>query len=231
MKVTFLSDTHTRQNSMPQLPVGDILIFSGDAMSSGYKPLELTDFVEWIKDQPYRYKVCVAGNHDRYCEKSPINQIQDIFNKYYDNGVRYLHNEMVELNGLKIYGTPYQPYFCGWAFNVPDKKDLYKIYKKIPKNIDILVTHCPPYDILDKSHYPRPFYGKTGEEPLGSEELLKVLDELGEFKPRFHSFGHIHGDGGNIVQKGKTTYINASVCDEEYNPVNKIITLDIEPSL
>lgn len=228
MKITFLSDTHNRHDSI-ELPGGDILIYAGDLMTSGYHSSEIDDFTEWLKNQNYKYKICIAGNHDRYCEAYPLYTVKDMFEKYYDDGIRYICNEMIEIEGLKIYGTPYQPYFCNWAFNVPDEDKLYEIYKQIPEDLDILITHCPPYDILDRSHKSRPYYHATGEEPLGSEVLLKVLNELGEHKPRYHVFGHIHGDGGNMVEKDETTYINASVCDEGYYPDNKIITLDIEP--
>lgn len=227
MKVTFISDTHTRQMNMKPLPGGDILIFSGDAMSSGYSPIELTNFIEWIKVQPYKYKICVAGNHDRYCEAYPVYVIKDMFEKYYDDGVRYICDELIDVEGLKIYGTPYQPYFCGWAFNVSDEDKLYNIYKQIPEDVDIFVTHCPPYDILDKSHVVRTIWGMNGEEPLGSEVLTEVLNELGEHKPKYVAFGHIHGDGGKTIEIEGTTYINASVCDEKYQPVNDIVTLDI----
>lgn len=227
MKITFLSDTHSKHD-LVELPGGDVLIFSGDFMTSGYYPDEINQFTKWISKQDYKYKICIAGNHDRCCEAYPLYTVKDMFEKYYDDGVRYVFNEMIEIEGLKLYGTPYQPYFCNWAFNVPDEDKLYEIYKQIPEDLDILITHCPPYDILDKSHLPRPYYHTTGEEPLGSQILSKVLDELGEHRPRYHIFGHIHGDGGKIVGKDGTVYINASVCDERYYPVNKITTLDIE---
>ena len=216
MKITFISDTHCKHNRMNPLPGGDILIFSGDAMSSGYYPQELDGFLIWLKDQPYTYKICIAGNHDRYCETLPSYMTKDVYEKYYDQGVRYLCNESIEIEGLKIYGTPYQPYFCDWAFNVPDSEKLYNIFKQIPEGIDILITHCPPYDILDKSHLPRPQWGRTGEEPLGSKELSKVLDELGDKAPRYHAFGHIHGDGGKTLVKGNTTYMPVCVM----SPIN-----------
>lgn len=227
MKVTFISDTHNRQ-AMLKLPGGDILIFSGDFMSDGYSQAEVNSFIEWIKVQPYTYKVCIAGNHDRYCEAFPSYMIKDMFEQYYDEGVRYICNEEIDIEGLKIYGTPYQPYFCNWAFNVPDSERLYGMYTEIPEGLDILITHCPPYDVLDKSHLQMPGSGRTGKEPLGSEELTRALSELKK-KPRYHAFGHIHGDGGKTVVRENTTYINASICDEQYKPVNQIVTLDIEP--
>ena len=225
MKVTFISDTHTKENTL-NLCGGDILVFSGDCMSSGSSIFELFKFIEWFKEQNYTYKVFVADNHDRTCEMLPEKYIKPIFDLYYDNGVRYIKDELITVDGISIYGTPYQPYFYGWAFNVSDSEKLTNIYKNIPEGVDILITHCPPYDILDKSHLPREKNGKTGEEPLGSTELLNVLTEM-ENPPKYHCFGHIHGDGGKVEKKGETTYINASVCDEQYEPVNKVITLDI----
>lgn len=225
MKVTFISDTHTRHKRL-QLSGGDMLIFSGDFMSSGYNISEVNDFIEWFKSQPYAYKICVAGNHDRYCEAYPSYMIKDMFEKYYDDGVRYVCDEEIEIEGKRIYGTPYQPYFCGWAFNIKDENELVNIYKKIPENLDILITHCPPYGVLDKSHKPRLIHGTTGEEHLGSKELLNVIDFM-ENPPKYHCFGHIHGDGGKTEVDGGVTFINASVCNEDYVPVNKIITMDI----
>lgn len=225
MKITFISDTHSRHHRI-KLPGGDMLIFSGDFMTNGYYVDEINDFIKWLSEQPYTYKICIAGNHDRYCENFPSYMIKDIFEQYYNDGVRYLQDEMIEIEGKKIYGTPYQPFFCNWAFNVRDEIRLTEIYKNIPNDIDILITHCPPYGVLDKSHVKREFYGTTGEEPLGSKELLNVLD-LMQNPPKYHCFGHIHGDGGNVEEKNGITFINASVCNESYQPVNNIITLDI----
>lgn len=224
MKVTFISDTHNRHRKIT-LPGGDLLIFCGDMMTSGYHVSELDDFIKWISEQPYTYKVCIAGNHDRYCESFPSYFVKDLFEKNYNNGVRYLCDDEVTIDGKRIYGTPYQPYFCNWAFNVADENKLTEIFKKIPENIDILVTHCPPYGVLDKSHLRR-IGNESGEEPLGSKELLNVLDVM-ENPPKYNAFGHIHGDGGKMMKAGGITFINASVCDENYNPVNEIITIDI----
>lgn len=226
MRVVFLSDTHTRHKSLTsKLPEGDCIVFGGDFMSSGWYESEVHDFIEWLKGLNYKYKIVVAGNHDRFCEAFPSYQIKDMFEKYYDDGVRYVQDEEIEIEGLKIFGTPYQPFFCNWAFNIKDSDELSEIYDKIPEGLDILITHCPPYDILDKSHKPN-FHNMTGESPLGSKELKNRLESM-EKPPRYHIFGHIHGDGGKTLKVGETTYINASVCDEEYKPVNPIVVLDI----
>ena len=220
MKITFISDTHTQHKKI-ELPGGDILIFSGDFMGSGYRVYEAQSFLKWFSEQPYKYKIFIAGNHDRYCEINP-EIFETLVDDYVEQNVIYLKDDLIEIEGLKIYGTPWQPYFCNWAFNIPESDRLISLYQNIPEDLDILITHCPPYNILDKSHDYR-----NGEEPLGSKELEIVLSELGKHRPKIHCFGHIHGDGGNTLTDG-TCYINASVCDENYNPINKIVTIDYE---
>ena len=237
MKITFISDTHTQHKKI-ELPGGDILIFSGDFMGSGYRVYEAQSFLKWFSEQPYKYKIFIAGNHDRYCENNP-ELFEALVDDYVDQNVIYLKDDMIEVEGLKIYGTPWQPYFCNWAFNISDSDVLTSLYQNIPEDLDILITHCPPYNTLDKTHITPAYYDNTincGEEPLGSKELETVLSELGEHRPKIHCFGHIHGDGGNIVglpyltkpYPGGVCYINASVCDENYNPINKIVTIDYE---
>lgn len=221
MKVTFLSDTHRSHNNIT-LPGGNILVYAGDCMGAGYYQNELTSFIDWFAEQNYTHKVCIAGNHDRWCETND-SETKKLFE---EKGIIYLKDNIVQIEGLKIYGTPYQPYFCNWAFNVKKFEKLKEIYKMIPEGLDILITHCPPYGILDKSHLPRLYYGYTGEEPLGSVELKEVLEEM-EKKPKVCVFGHIHGDGGKMEERDGVKYINASVCDENYETTNKIISIEM----
>ena len=231
MKLTFISDTHTYMYDSNYkeliLPEGDILCFTGDIMSSGHNEGELIHFLKWFSKQQFKYKIFIAGNHDRFLEKYSA-LANDIISDYRKDGVIYLKNSSVEIEGLKFYGTPHQPYFCDWAFNVPDSNKLIDIYKQIPDDTDVLLTHCPPYGILDQSHRPN-YSNPTGEEHLGSMELKLVLGEKCQFgcSPRVVAFGHIHGDGGKQLQIGDTLYINASLCDENYDPVNNIVTIEL----
>ena len=171
--------------------------------------------------------IFIAGNHDRFLEVKRL-IAEDIISRYQDYGIVYLKNSSFECEGFKFYGTPHQPYFCGWAFNVPDFEKLVNIYRQIPDDVDVLLTHCPPYGILDQSHQPH-YSNPTGENHLGSMELKEVLAEKNQLNnaPRVVAFGHIHGDGGKKMQVGDTLYINAALCDEHYDPVNDIITIDL----
>lgn len=223
-KVCFISDTHVRHKSL-NLGSGDILFFTGDIMGSGYDEYEFHNWLKWFSETDYKWKVFIAGNHDRYLEKCGYEKVSEIVKEYEDKGVIYLENTSVEIDGLKIYGTPDQPYFCGWAFNrTPD--ELRSIYNNIPEGLDVLLTHTPPFDILDRSHEPNRF-NPTGEEPLGSRVLTMRLNTMGN-PPRYHAFGHIHGDGGKILVTPQTTYINGAVCNEAYNPINDIVFLEID---
>ena len=233
LRCTCASDTHTLHKRL-KLDGGDLFLFTGDFMSSGYRADELQDFVAWLKDYVsplYTHVALIAGNHDRMAESFPDYQVKDMFEVA--DKIHYIKDEAIELefqNGqkLKIAGTPMQPFFCNWAFNVKDSDKLQFIYDSVvEEDIDILLTHCPPFSILDCSHNPRPQFGTTGEEHLGSIELYNVIKSR-EKPPRYHVFGHIHGDGGKQITIDKTTYINASVCDEAYKPINKIVTLEIE---
>lgn len=231
MKITFISDTHTNMYDENYkdlfLSEGDILCFTGDIMTSGLYEGEILHFLKWFSKQPFKYKIFIAGNHDILFEKYPL--IADEFiSRYQKDGVIYLNNTSFEYEGIKFYGTPHQPYFCGWAFNVPDHKKLVDIYNMIPDDTDVLLTHCPPFGILDQSHRSN-FHNPTGEEHLGSVELKEVLDDKGQrgCLPKVVAFGHIHGDGGKQLQIDSTLYINGSLCDENYDPVNDIISIEL----
>lgn len=152
----------------------------------------------------------------------------DIIKEYQQYGIVYLEDSSFEYEGIKFYGTPYQPYFCDWAFNVKNSEYLKEVYRMIPDDVDVLLTHCPPYGILDQTHK-YSFDNLTGEKHLGSIELSQVLNEKSQNNtmPKVVAFGHIHGDGGRKVKIDNTIYINASLCNENYDPVNNIISIDL----
>ena len=217
MKITFISDTHTLHNALNgQLPGGDLLIHSGDIMNSGFKKQEIHDFCKWFESQDYTHKIFIAGNHDIMFEKHPL-ESNTIVNNY---DVTYLQDDEVLIDGTKIYGTPWQPWFYDWAFNLPKGGDeLAAKWEAIPKNTDILITHGPPQDHLDVS-------GPTGNEPhLGCAMLRVKVDTQ---PPKIHVFGHIHGSYGYKFHNG-THFFNASVLNEQYQQVNEPITIEWNP--
>src|SRR6185369_5847056 len=144
MKIVFLSDTHNKLSRL-DVPDGDLLLHAGDFCGRGTQD-EVARFNEDMMRLPHRYKIVIAGNHDWPFQKEP-----DKARSLLDKSIMYLQDEMVEFDGLKIYGSPWQPEFFNWAFNLPRKSpELGKRWKDIPGGIDILITHGPPHGILDQ---------------------------------------------------------------------------------
>lgn len=213
LKIVALSDTHNNHNDV-EVPAGDILIFAGDLMTCGRKFNEIKSFAEWFMNQPHKYKILVAGNHDRLFESN----IQQCLNEFSSRAGRYntfiyLQDRATIIDGVKFWGSPYQPWFYDWAFNIHRGAPIKAHWDLIPKDTDVLITHGPPYGILDQ-------FG-PGNEHVGCEELTKAVERV---EPKVHIFGHIHGGYGTITPLAswarKTNYHNVAICDEQYNPVN-----------
>ena len=206
MKIVAISDTHGNEHELV-LPKGDLLIHGGDCDINNLAQLEALN--RWFGQQDFRWKIFVAGNHDMYLDKISKFSIKDIMT----NAI-YLENDGVEIEGIKIWGSPYSPKFGHWAFMFwRDEAD--KIWNQIPENVDILITHGGPYQILDKTYR---------NEHVGCEVLTKKVAQI---KPRYHIFGHIHESYG-IVKNEYTTFINASLMNFHYDLVNKPHIFELE---
>ncbi len=111
VRIVCISDTHG-QHAKLSVPVGDVLIHAGDFMTYGDTPKEIVDFNHWLGKQSHRFKVVIAGNHDLMFERHP-----GAAEELLSNAI-YLENSGTELLGLKFWGSPVQPEFNNWAFNV-----------------------------------------------------------------------------------------------------------------
>lgn len=211
MIITLISDTHNKHNKLnDDLPGGNLIIDSGDISSMGYEH-EIDGFCKWFDKLNYNHKVFCAGNHDFGFEKDP-DKAYEIIQKY---KVNYLQDSMLEIDGIKIWGSPWQPEFCGWAFNLPKNGwQLAEKWNNIPEDIDILITHGPSFGNLDQ------VVGR--KENLGCELLTERIKVI---KPKIHVFGHIHSGYGYKFD-GITHHINASVLNEQYVYTNKPLTID-----
>ena len=224
MKITFLSDTHTKHQLVESfLPGGDILIHAGDFMSSGYSKIEVESFFKWFDNiKNYETKILIAGNHDRIMENDPswasgvltgyktIEYLQDDGLTLYFDGV---NGDFPEDN-IHIWGSPWQPKFYNWAFNLERGEEIAQKWNLIPQNTDILITHGPPFGKLD--------FVNRDEINVGCEELMKKVSSV---KPKIHVFGHIH-EGAGYQFDGTTHYINASILNDRYEFRNKPITIE-----
>lgn len=206
MKIVCISDTHSQHNEI-NVPEGDILIHAGDFSTYG-RVNEITAFNYWIGNLPHKYKIVIAGNHDTLFETDPL-----LAQSLLTNAI-YLQDSGVTIENLLFWGSPVSPRFYNWAFNKDRGTEISQHWNLIPNNTDILITHCPPYDILDKTYL---------GESVGCVDLSEKIKAI---RPKLCVFGHIHQSYG-ITKISKTTYINACMLNEQYKPVNEAITFDL----
>jgi len=225
MKIVCISDTHLKHDFV--IPDGDILVHAGDMTQTGSE-FEVTRAAKWLGSQKHRTKIAIAGNHDWLFQQEP-ERAADIMREH---GVSYLQDSLMGTRGITFYGSPWQPWFYDWAFNLQRGFRLKQKWSYIPLGVDVLITHGPPQGILDR--VPR------GPEGGGHGELIEhtregvyarvgcrdLMERVVEVKPKIHVFGHIHcGYGKKTVDD--TTFVNASICNEEYRAVNEPLVLVI----
>ena len=207
MKIWHISDTHTYHGLLDTPENIDMVIHSGDATNPKDPYLsedEMQNFIYWYSLLPIKHKVFVAGNHDVCIERNFIKK--DDFERA---GIIYLENDFVEIEGIKIWGSPVTPTFGdGWAFN-KNRAKTHELWQHIPDDTDIVVVHGPPATILDLS------YNRENKlESCGDSALMKRLLDI---NPKLVCFGHIH-NCKDIINAGTrklsirdTIYSNGSV--------------------
>ena len=187
MKILHISDTHGAHRRLDDLPAADVIVHSGDFTMAGSEA-EAIDFLNWFCDLPHLHKIFICGNHDECLYGANIDGL--------DDNVHNLCNSGVEIEGVKFYGVPMFMADC-----ISERQN--KNYAAVPADTDVLVTHTPPYGILDfddNIHY-------------GSEALLQ---RVAEFAPRLHLFGHIHRQHGT-TDNGITRFSNGAIMNVDYN--------------
>ena len=191
MRIWHVSDTHGYHDLL-KIPDGiDMVIHSGDC-SNPRDPYnnepEVREFINWYKMLPIKHKLYVAGNHDSSIEKGLV-KVSD----FYGNNIHYLEDEYVEIEDIKIFGSPYTPNFGNWSF-MKDRTKLERHWRlAIHEQCDIVVTHGPPKGILDKAED-----RDHNLECCGDKSLLNRVLEI---QPSYHLFGHIHNNG-DVINAG-----------------------------
>jgi Icc-related predicted phosphoesterase len=208
MKIVSISDTHNRHGELT-VAAGDVLIHAGDVSLRGTVP-EISDFLDWFSGQPHQHKIFIAGNHDFFFERKTAEEIRSKI----PTSIVYLNDSGVVIEGMRVWGSPVTPWFYDWAFNRARGSEIREHWDLIPPGTDILVTHGPVFGVLDKTAD-----GLRG----GCKDLLRVVEEV---KPRLHICGHIHEAYG-LCRRGGTTYINASVLNENYELTNLPVVTEI----
>jgi len=236
------SDTHGKHGAISKhhYPEADVLLHAGDFTNTG--ELEVVEsFNNWLEAYPAKHKVVVAGNHDitfhqeyymdRGAERFHRVAVPDLDGSTINievkpvdcskargllKGCIYLEDEAFEVCGYTIYGSPWQPEFCVWAFMLPRGQPMKEIWKNVPESVDILLTHSPPYGFGDR----------TGDNSrVGCEMLAAAIQQRAI---SVNVCGHVH-NGYGCNSDGATMYINASTCDHDYRPINAPIVFDLPP--
>jgi predicted phosphodiesterase len=205
MRIVCLSDTHNLHGRL-DVPEGDVLLHAGDFTGRG-TVREVEAFGAFLAALPHHDKIIVAGNHDFLFERDNERARKLL------GDVTYLEDSGVSIGGLEFWGSPWQPWFHDWAFNLPPGEALAEKWALVPDSVDVLVTHGPPRDVLDET-----FDGRH----VGCEELARALERI---RPRLHLFGHIHEAYG-VEKTGQTLSVNACNCNLRYRLANPPVVLD-----
>lgn len=219
MIIDCVSDLH---GFYPELDGGDLLIIAGDLTATDTQE-ELDEFDNWLVHQSYKKKIFIAGNHDNLLLKEKPRKYMMGNNTKWIEKHEYLCDSGTEFEGLKIWGSPWSLKFkdlnpkCA-AFTGRES-DLSEKFNQIPEDVDILITHTPPYGILDKNKY---------GDNCGSIHLRNtVLDNSRLPKLCLHVFGHIHENGEKLYETTLGKFVNASIMNENYKPINKPVRIII----
>lgn len=202
MRTVILADLH---GHLPRIDACDLLLLGGDlcpAVDHGVARQSAWldgPFRAWLAQAPAAAIVGIAGNHDFVFERDPALVPGDL-------PWTYLQDAAVDVQGVRIWGSPWTPWFHDWAFNAPREGGeafLERCYGGIPEGTDVLLVHGPPRGIGDRT---------TAGVDAGSTALLDAIDRV---QPRLCAFGHIHEARGQWT-RGDTTLVNAAAVDALY---------------
>ena len=199
MRLVCVADTHLFHDELV-IPDGDVFVHAGDLCRSGSLD-ELAVAAQWIRGLPHRHKILVAGNHD-WAFAEHAEHARALL-----TGIHYLQDTRISVEGRSFWGSPWQPAFNDWAFNLPRGEALAAKWALVPEGIDVLVTHGPPAGFGDHS-------STSGRH--GCDDLLRRVRDL-RAKPKVHLFGHIHDDGGAWFDDG-TWFVNCTTWECERAP-------------
>lgn len=212
MKIVAISDSHNRYEQLT-IPECDLLISCGDYSMNGHL-WEVIRFHKWLNKQPAKHIISVQGNHEQGVEKdfslSKNTALEEC------PRVHFIDEGYVEIEGIKIWCSAITPFFCNWAWNRRRGEEIKSHWDKIPLDIDILVTHGPPYmigDMIRHEHFDENGVSSWIEQFVGCVDLSNKIKELTNL--RLHFFGHVHPGYGHTHKNG-VDYYNCSVVNHKY---------------
>ncbi len=200
MRIIALADTHGFHHDLV-LPEGDVLIHAGDLSRAG-ELAQVEETLRWLRRWPHPVKIVVAGNHDRAFER-PHERARALALCAPD--LTYLEDAGVTVDGVRFWGSPWQPDYHDWAFNLPRGEALASKWQLIPEDVDVLITHGPP--------------AGAGDRPAGAgrQGCRDLRARVAQLRPRLHLFGHIHEDGGVWIEDG-VVCVNVTAANGERGP-------------
>jgi Icc-related predicted phosphoesterase len=213
-----ISDTHNQLKSVA-IPDGDVLLHAGDLTKAG-SVNDIAEQFRLLNKMPHEHVVAIAGNHDRAFQSKP--ELAALYRRRYPR-VHYLNGESAVIAGIKIWGSPWTPWFEDWAFNFAQgpegERQAARHYATIPSATQLLLTHGPPREILDQLDH----HGSDPGAHVGAIALRERVGSLPQL--RAHIFGHIHNAHG-LSRVGNVLFVNAAICDELYQPSQAPIVID-----
>lgn len=206
MRIVAVADTHLFEADLGELPAGDVFVHAGDLCRRGSLD-ELAIAATWLRGLPHRHKVVIAGNHDWCFVREPA-----AARALLGDGIVYLEDAALSIDGVRFWGSPWQPRYRDWAFNLERGAPIAAKWERIPVGTDVLVTHGPPRGFGDRT----PIAGRAG-----CEDLLTAVRRV---QPVLHLFGHIH-TGGGLWHGDGITYVNVTTRECERGPT--VLDLDL----
>jgi len=204
-KIIAISDLHMQFKDI-FLPKGDILVCAGDISWTGSIE-QMRQAANWWNSLEFKHKIITWGNHEREAERTP-----QVFKELFAGSHVLLH-EPAEVMGIKFFGSPYSPPFGNWAF-MKSQRAMRALWKQVPDDTGVLITHTPPFRYLDKI---------PNGQHVGCKELAHRIKELKNLQ--YSIFGHIHYSYGKMID-GDVTYANAALVNEDYviaNPPHQLM--------
>lgn len=218
MKIVCLSDTHTLHNHV-KVPMGDVLVHAGDMTGRG-EDKDLHAFASWLASQPHEHKLVICGNHE-VRHDGDVEFHRNLFESY-GNGIQFIHNKLVNIDGVNFYGESRTPVFGTWGWMYERGQDAEEVWSHLPPETDVLVCHGPPFGVLDVC----PDYFNRHEKRLVHVGCPALARRLEEVKTKWVVCGHIHFSHGASRTSYGSTVVNASICTEQYNPLNPPLVID-----
>jgi len=219
VRVAAVADLH---GLLPDVPPCDLLLLAGDLCPAHDHGVRFqarwldTEFRAWLEAVPAGAIAGIAGNHDFVFEQAPELVPDDL-------PWTYLQDSAATVAGLRVWGSPWTPWFHDWAFNAPrdharGEAFLADRYATVPDTTDVLLLHGPP-----RGHGGLTAYGVEA----GAQAALDLIDRV---KPRLCAYGHIH-EGRGAYDRDGTALVNVSAVDVAYAPYpDPVVLLELAPS-